>query len=61
MNKLSTNDLDSALQNNDKRKNFRKAMDNYIVPAGGAILGAAAGVAKAVTRLKDKPKIHEIL
>jgi hypothetical protein len=60
LNKLSEHQIDEMLRNKDEKSSLRKAIDEKIIPVGGAALGGLAAVAKALGNIKVEKKVTEI-
>lgn len=60
MNKLSENQIDKELIEQDDRKPVRKVLDDHVIPVGTAIVGGVLGAASAVTGLKVNPKLKDV-
>jgi len=60
LNKLSEHQIDEMLRNRDEKSSLRKAIDEKIIPAGGAALGGLTSLAKALGNIKVVKKVTEV-
>ena len=58
--KLSAQEIDNALIDRDKRKPIRRLMDDAVIPAVGAGLGAGAVTLGALGQLKQIKRLYEV-
>jgi len=60
MNKLSAQELDNEVKEQDDRKPLRKIIDDTVKPIGGAVLGGALAAGAALGSIRENPRKYQI-
>lgn len=60
MEKLSAEQIDKELTDNDTRKPVRKIVDDAVIPAASVLAGGVIGTVNALGNIKTNQRLHKV-